>query len=603
MKKLFFLFSAALCWSASAQTFEEAQSAFFDRNYSIAFAGFKNLADKGGIGAKLYLARMYRDGLGVPRDYSKSVAIYNELAEDGRRGGQVGLGVAYEFGYGVPVDYSMAVLWYRKAAEQDDPIGQFSLGNIYHAGRGVKQDYAQAVVWYLKAAENGHPTARINLAQMLLLGQGVSKDPAQAEFWLIKAAESGDDDAQYILGSLYFSGKDVPKNEVLGFYWLLKSAEQGNSEAQFSVGYCYFNGKGVSKNARFAFDWFKKAAEQGSSDAQFEVGAMYYEGTGTPRSLQQAFFWYRMAAEQGSVAAQNNLGVMYGSGEGVVKDDQQAYYWYLLAGANGGVRGAADAGINRDEIERRLTAQQRADAQSAARNWRPKKYAELKRINYSDSGLNGADDALKSQPVTSEKVDSTGSGVRVARGMIVTNGHVVKGCSKLNVNGIAGQIKALDERTDLALISTAFPGAITTFRAQRAAVGELISIAGYPLRGLLSGFNMTTGNVSSLSGIGGDTRLLQITAPVQPGNSGGPMLDSSGNLMGIVVSKLDAIKTAKLTGDIPQNVNFAINNNVLRSFLDANGVEYETAVSGKTIPTTVIAGKAKGFTVLVECWK
>ena len=114
---------------------------------------------------------------------------------------------------------------------------------------------------------------------------------------------------------------------------------------------------------------------------------------------------------------------------------------------------------------------------------------------------------------------------------------------------------------------------------------------------------MTTGSLSSLSGIGGDTRLLQITAPVQPGNSGGPMLDSAGNLMGVVVSKLDAIKAAKLTGDIPQNVNFAINGNVLRSFLDANSVGYDTASSDKAIPTTAIAEKAKGFTVLVECWK
>lgn len=114
---------------------------------------------------------------------------------------------------------------------------------------------------------------------------------------------------------------------------------------------------------------------------------------------------------------------------------------------------------------------------------------------------------------------------------------------------------------------------------------------------------MTTGNLSSLSGIGGDTRLVQITAPVQPGNSGGPVLDSAGNLMGVVVSKLDAVKAIKITGDIPQNVNFAINTNVLRSFLDANSVEYDTATSDKALATTAIAERAKGFTVLLECWK
>jgi len=158
-------------------------------------------------------------------------------------------------------------------------------------------------------------------------------------------------------------------------------------------------------------------------------------------------------------------------------------------------------------------------------------------------------------------------------------------------------------RSDLALLSATLPGPNAVLRAQRAAVGEPVAVAGYPLRGLLSGFNMTTGTLSSLSGIGGDTRLVQITAPVQPGNSGGPLLDSSGNLMGVVVSKLDAIKAAKITGDIPQNVNFAINANVLRSFLDANSVEYENAKSDKALPTTSIAERAKGLTVLVECWK
>jgi S1-C subfamily serine protease len=135
------------------------------------------------------------------------------------------------------------------------------------------------------------------------------------------------------------------------------------------------------------------------------------------------------------------------------------------------------------------------------------------------------------------------------------------------------------------------------------AVGDSVAVAGYPLRGLLSGFNMTTGTVSSMSGMGGDTRLVQITAPVQPGNSGGPMLDSAGQVMGVLVSKLDAIKTAKLTGDIPQNVNFAINVNVLRSFLDSNDTKYETTNVDKTVTTTVIAEKAKAFTVLIECWK
>ena len=65
---------------------------------------------------------------------------------------------------------------------------------------------------------------------------------------------------------------------------------------------------------------------------------------------------------------------------------------------------------------------------------------------------------------------------------------------------------------------------------------------------------------------------MQVTAPVQPGNSGGPLLDLSGNIVGVVVGKLDAVKLAELTGDIPQNVNFVISAGVARAFLDAYGL-------------------------------
>ena len=96
---------------------------------------------------------------------------------------------------------------------------------------------------------------------------------------------------------------------------------------------------------------------------------------------------------------------------------------------------------------------------------------------------------------------------------------------------------------------------------------------GFPLPGLLaSEANVTTGIVSALAGIGDDTRFLQMTVPVQPGNSGGPLLDLEGRVVGVVVGKLDAVKVASVTGDIPQNVNFAIKAGVLRSFLDASAV-------------------------------
>ncbi len=77
----------------------------------------------------------------------------------------------------------------------------------------------------------------------------------------------------------------------------------------------------------------------------------------------------------------------------------------------------------------------------------------------------------------------------------------------------------------------------------------------------------------------------------------------AGKAVGVVVGKLNAIRIARATGDIPQNVNFAISAGTARAFLDAQDVPYETAPSGQELSAADIAARAKKFTVLVECWK
>jgi hypothetical protein len=129
-------------------------------------------------------------------------------------------------------------------------------------------------------------------------------------------------------------------------------------------------------------------------------------------------------------------------------------------------------------------------------------------------------------------------------------------------------------------------------------------VAGFPLSNLLSSdLNVTTGTVSALAGLGNNRHQIQITAEVQPGNSGGPVLDQYGHVVGVVVARLDAIKLARRTGRLPQNVNFAISEGTARAFLDANNVPYEVEPSISVMPPADIAAKAREFTVRVECWK
>ena len=109
------------------------------------------------------------------------------------------------------------------------------------------------------------------------------------------------------------------------------------------------------------------------------------------------------------------------------------------------------------------------------------------------------------------------------------------------------------------------------------------------------------GIVSSLSGLRNDTRFLQISAAVQPGNSGGPLFDTSGQVVGVVSAKLDPFRIARVTVTIPENVNFAIKTGMLRDFLDNSVVPYQTADAKSELTTPDIARNARAFTLLVIC--
>lgn len=115
--------------------------------------------------------------------------------------------------------------------------------------------------------------------------------------------------------------------------------------------------------------------------------------------------------------------------------------------------------------------------------------------------------------------------------------------------------------------------------------------------------NVTTGNVSATAGPGDDPRLIQITAPVQPGNSGGPVVNQSGQLVGVVIGELDGRQLARQIGVMPQNVNFAIKASVVRDFLEASEIPYEVAISEWRRETVEIADEAKAYTMLLECWR
>jgi serine protease Do len=207
-----------------------------------------------------------------------------------------------------------------------------------------------------------------------------------------------------------------------------------------------------------------------------------------------------------------------------------------------------------------------------------------------------------------QKGGSSGTGFIVSStGHVATNHHVVDNCTAIKVVPVGAPattayIVARDKTNDLAILKTSIaPTVVPALRAQMR-VGESVSVFGFPLSGILSASgNFTTGIVTAITGIADDTRFVQISAPVQPGNSGGPLIDKYGNVVGVIVGKLDALNVAAATRDIPQNVNFAIKSSIAINFMEANGVLPNAAARSLELPSEAIADLAKLFTVQVLC--
>ncbi len=222
-----------------------------------------------------------------------------------------------------------------------------------------------------------------------------------------------------------------------------------------------------------------------------------------------------------------------------------------------------------------------------------------------------ANPALRAPP--EGRVNATGSGFIVGDGKILTNSHVVDGCTRLaarNAVGqrVAAQIVATDARRDLALLSVPHGfGPALVFRDSPAVrIGDPVVTYGFPLTGVLSsGPTLTTGDISAMAGLRDNPLHFTISAPVQPGNSGGPLLDAQGHVVGVVVAKLNALSIAKMTGgDIPQNVNFAIKGPEAAAFLAGRGSPVQHAPSvGAELRPAAIGERVNASVVFIQCYR
>ncbi|MCU0886926.1 MAG: trypsin-like peptidase domain-containing protein [Rubritepida sp.] len=215
------------------------------------------------------------------------------------------------------------------------------------------------------------------------------------------------------------------------------------------------------------------------------------------------------------------------------------------------------------------------------------------------------------QPNRQARQVSSGTGFLIADERVMTNEHVINGCGRILLHAPSGHwLEARpparsDARLDLAILNVpGLTGPTLAFREGPAVRrGEGVVAYGFPLAGLLSSDpKLTRGEINGLRGLRDDPTQFQISAEVQPGNSGGPLVDMQGHVVGVVVSKLNAQRVAQQTGDIAQNVNFAVQGGTALEFARRAGVTPRVVPStGRELSAADVGEVAHRSTLFIRC--
>jgi S1-C subfamily serine protease len=203
---------------------------------------------------------------------------------------------------------------------------------------------------------------------------------------------------------------------------------------------------------------------------------------------------------------------------------------------------------------------------------------------------------------------SSGSGFAVSsNGHVITNNHVINGCRKVKIHhkgqSISARVITFDPINDLALLKGNFtPKTHFPLSRTNPELMQEIYVAGYPFgRRISTSVKVTKGIVSSLTGIRNNFSNMQIDAALQPGNSGGPILSTMGNVVGVAVAKLDLKKVLKNYGVIPEDTNFGIKSSVVRTLLESNNVNLPNP-NRSEISKSKLGKMISDGTYYLSCW-
>ena len=525
----------------------------------------------------------------------ESISHLTTAAESGDAQAQFELGLAYDGGNGVVADIQTALSWYRRAAEQSHAEAMYYIALTFDYADRVDEDNLEAADWYRRAGELDHAESQAALGLMYEIGEGVETDLKAARNWYERAANNGNADGMGYLGDLYMRGAGVDEDRARGRSLLEGSASGGSFYGQIELAKVLLETGDTEDDRINGLAWLLIAGETASNGSEQSARTALIQSADASQSEMSSARRYALTLTQSLLQED--------------EDDAATGYWLetseeaLIEAAQKGLRAlgyyAGDITGTTDE------ALDEALADFAA-EWR---YAEPPAVTPNLLMFIGgalAYEVYDTNETDTDMVDNAGSGFYVsASGQIVTNEHVIAACDQLSLpNGDVLEVIASETSSDLALLQAPPPhgNTILSLRAGRGVrSADPIWVAGYPLGGYItSDLSVASGTVMALAGMGQDRREFQISAPVQPGNSGGPVLDEAGRLVGVVVSGLDKLGLAAELGDLPENINFAISLGTLQSFLDTHHVDYLTAADPAERPRTPIIEPSAIVAIMCE---
>ena len=436
---------------------------------------------------------------------------------------------------------------------------------------------------------------------------------------LVRRAESGDSNAQSNLGVCYYNGNGVTKDYKEAVKWYTKSSEQNNAIAQFNLGTCYEEGRGLAKDNKEAVKWYTKSAEQGNVnacrnlavyyesigdipafltyseqaaklgdiDCMMTLSKLYFMGEKVEKNIPLSFFWVSMAAERGNPIGAQLVAFGYDSGLGTVRNPQLALLWAYIATAEG----QSDPELFKQtaklekEFGPRLSAQLRDEAR--------------KQLAVIQGGAGSKDRETLKKPENTVSAKLSGTGFIISEdGVIITSAHLIGGAARVEVvvrdKRFQAKVIRLDPQNDLAVLKVEGTGIppLPINDSAKVKVGQPAFTVGFPnieLQG--SNPKMTKGDISSNTGFLDAPTCWQISIPVQTGNSGGPLFDEGGNVIGVIVSRLNFSKDGNGNSVPTQNVNYAVKSAYLLPMLNELNVK---------LPSTKNRWFFKGFESVVQ---